>query len=211
MSLLLLGLLAGLGVAMPLGAIGVLLIREGVTAGFRIAAAGAAAVALVDSAYCVLAVTVGSVAAPWVDTLGPAPQAIAGIVLVWLGASGLSGLSRSGAASRADDTPSDQSPIGAFARFAGLTAINPATLVYFFALTAALNTPLRPDGSLALFVVGVGVASALWQLGLAGVGAVLRERLRPAGHRLVNVVGSLIVLVFGMLSLALAATVLLET
>ncbi|MET1016034.1 MAG: LysE family transporter, partial [Leifsonia flava] len=136
MSLFLLGLLAGLGVAMPLGAIGILLIREGVTAGFRIAAAGAAAAALVDSAYCVLAVAVGSVAAPWVDTLGPAPQAIAGIVLVWLGVSGLSG---SGAASRADDTLSDRSPIGAFARFTGLTAINPATLVYFFALTAALN------------------------------------------------------------------------
>ena len=199
MSLFLVGALAGLGVAMPMGAIGVLLVKEGVGAGFRVAAAGAVAVALVDTAYCVLAVTVGAVAAPWIESLGAAPTIIAGLVLVALGAAGLrkSGI----AAPSVSDTPVAPSVGGVFARFAGLTAINPATLLYFAALTAALNASLRPDGSLAAFVVGVAVASGLWQLGLVGVGAVLGGRLTGTGQRALSVGGSAVVLAMGLSTL----------
>ena len=202
MSLFIVGALAGLGVAMPLGAIGVLLIREGVVAGFRVAAAGAVAVGLVDTAYCVLAVTIGSIAAPWIDFLGPAPQVVAGLVLIGLGASGLvrSGITTT-VPGRSDVT---RSAVGVFARFAALTAINPATLLYFVALTAALNSADAGRNSTA-FVVGVGVASVLWQLGLATIGAVVGGRLRPAGQRLLSVAGSVIVLTLGLVALGLAA------
>lgn len=202
MSLFIVGALAGLGVAMPLGAIGVLLIREGVVAGFRVAAAGAVAVGLVDTAYCVLAVTIGSIAAPWIDFLGPAPQVVAGLVLIGLGASGLvrSGITTT-VPGRSDVT---RSAVGVFARFAALTAINPATLLYFVALTAALNSADAGRNSTA-FVVGVGVASVLWQLGLAAIGAVVGGRLHPAGQRLLSVAGSVIVLALGVVALGLAA------
>lgn len=202
MSLFIVGALAGLGVAMPLGAIGVLLIREGVVAGFRVAAAGAVAVGLVDTAYCVLAVTIGSIAAPWIDFLGPAPQVVAGLVLIGLG---VSGLVRSGITTtvpgRSDVT---RSAVGVFARFAALTAINPATLLYFVALTAALNSADAGRNPTA-FVVGVGVASVLWQLGLAAIGAVVGGRLHPAGQRLLSGAGSVIVLALGVVALGLAA------
>jgi arginine exporter protein ArgO len=49
---------AGLGVAVPLGAVGVLLLEEG-RRGRRVAASAATAVALVDLCYAALAVTVG--------------------------------------------------------------------------------------------------------------------------------------------------------
>lgn len=203
MSLFVLGALAGLGVAMPLGAIGVLLVREGVLAGFRIAAAGAVAVGLVDTAYCVLAVTVGSIAAPWIGSLGSAPQFIAGLVLIGLGASGL--LRSRTATTIPGPSDATRSAVGAFVRFAALTAINPATLLYFVALTAALNSVGAGRGSTA-FVVGVGVASVLWQLALVGIGAVVGGRLSPAGQRLLGVAGSVIVLALGVVALGLAAT-----
>ena len=53
------GLAAGLGIALPLGAIGVLILREGVERGIRMAAVAAFAVATVDFAYALVAVVVG--------------------------------------------------------------------------------------------------------------------------------------------------------
>lgn len=203
MSLFLIGALAGLGVAMPLGAIGVLLIREGVVAGFRRAAAGAVAVGLIDTAYCVLAVTAGALAQSWIEQLGAIPALVSGMILVALG---IAGLIR---ADRAPTTPPGavraRSSIGLFVRFAGLTAVNPATLLYFVALAATLNSSLGLDGSTVAFVAGVGIASVGWQLGLVGVGAVLGRRLQPSGQRRLSMLGSGIVLALGVAALAAAA------
>lgn len=50
------GLLAGLGVALPLGVIGVLIVRRVVSVAFRSADSGTSAVALVDTTYCAFVV-----------------------------------------------------------------------------------------------------------------------------------------------------------
>src|SRR3954454_1644754 len=54
------GVVAGAAVALPLGAIGVLLVQEAVTVGRRTAAAGALGVGLVDTVYSAVAVLAGS-------------------------------------------------------------------------------------------------------------------------------------------------------
>ena len=54
------GALAGLGVALPLGAVGVLIVQEGISGGWRPASAAATGVALVDGAYAVVAVAAGA-------------------------------------------------------------------------------------------------------------------------------------------------------
>ena len=55
-----LGVLAGLSVAMPVGPVGVLLLRSGLVDGVRVAVGAACGVATVDLAYAVLAVAVGA-------------------------------------------------------------------------------------------------------------------------------------------------------
>lgn len=45
---------------MPLGAVGVLLVREGIARGWRPAATGGTAVALVDPTYATVAVAIGT-------------------------------------------------------------------------------------------------------------------------------------------------------
>jgi threonine/homoserine/homoserine lactone efflux protein len=206
MCLFLIGALAGLGVAMPLGAIGVLLIREGVVAGFRVAAAAALAVGVVDAAYCGVAVTVGAFAATWLAALGAAPALVSGLILIALG---ISGLVQTASTVRPTDTPVPGSAVGVFLRFAGLTAVNPATLVYFLALAATLTPTGQLGGSLnggvPAFVAGVAIASMAWQLGLAGVGAILGGRLRPSGQRVLKTVGSGIVLALGVAALVAAS------
>jgi threonine/homoserine/homoserine lactone efflux protein len=202
MSLFLLGALAGLGVAMPLGGIGVLLIREGVVSGFRIAAAGAIAVATVDALYCAVAVTLRLLAESWIDALGAAPALVSGMVLVTLG---IAGLARARDTASPADASHPRSPSGAFVRFASLTAINPATLLYFLALATTLTSSFRLEGTSAAFVAGVGVASVAWQLGLAGAGALLARRARSSGQRMISAAGSAIVLVLGVGAVAAAA------
>ena len=189
------GLLAGLGIAVPLGAIAVLLVNEGVSRGFRAGWPGAVAVGMVDTLYCTAAVVLGAVAAPVITAWGRWPALIGGIALLTIAAVGLW---RSGARPAVATT---EPPVGTgwhrFALFLGLTAINPATLVYFAAITVGLSDLLRSPLAAGLFVGGVGTASVSWQLVVVAAGALLSGRLTPRARRVTAVVGNCIVAALG--------------
>ncbi|WP_104165966.1 LysE family transporter [Cryobacterium sp. N22] len=195
------GLLAGWGVAVPLGAIGVLLMREALTGGFGVGAVAALAVALVDGLYCVAALAIGAAAAPVLASWGAAPAVGAGLILLLLG--GL-GLRRRPAAAVPRDRPRPPSPGRVFAMFAGLTAINPATLLYFGALTAALPPSLGLDRAPAVFVAGALVASLAWQLVLVTVGAFAGGRIGVRGQAVLSTCGYGLVMLLGAAAVVVA-------
>jgi len=201
-ELFLTGAVAGLGVAVPLGAIGVLLIRQGVAGGFRRGSAGALAVSLVDSVYCAAALVLGAVAAPWVQSLGSWPAVIGGGLLVSIGVLGIA--RAMGSTTVATSGPESRSGSRVFWTFFGLTAVNPATLVYFAAVVTAVNTEsIRGPGAVAV-VVGVGCASVAWQLLLVWIGARLGDRVSAGGQRLISTVGFGLVVVMGGAALTVA-------
>lgn len=202
------GLAAGLGVAMPLGPVGVLLLREGVQRGPRDAWPAATGVALVDTLYCLLAATVGAAASPFIDSLGVWPGVIGGSALLVIAASGLwrgtVGGTRTAPGSPADATPP---PLGAgtgtggparFLTFVGLTLVNPATLVYFAALMAGLPHVSGDSTSVLLFVAAVGLASLAWQVLLVCAGGILHRRAGPGLQRATVVAGNSVVAVLGV-------------
>ena len=82
------GLVAGYGVAIPVGAIGVLVVDAGMRGGFRPAAAAASGVAAADFLYAALAAAAGTAIAallePWQRTV----QLVAAAVLVGVAALG---------------------------------------------------------------------------------------------------------------------------
>ncbi len=196
------GALAGLGVAVPLGAIGILLLGEGIGRGFRSGAPGAVAVGCIDTAYSALAVVFGAAAAPVIGRGGRWPAVLGGTVLVGIAALGLWRSSRA----PADAAPA---PSGSgwrrFVLFLGLTAINPATLIYFAAITVGLGGRLGTPAAAVAFVAGVGLASTAWQLVVVGTGAVLRHRITERARRLSVVVGNLVVAGLGVAMLVGAA------
>ncbi len=197
LTALLAGLLAGLGIAVPLGAIAVLLVSEGVNRGFRRGAPGAIAVGVVDTLYCTAAVTVGALAAPVVTSWGRWPALVGGCALLVLASVGLwRSLSRPAAGD------ASEAPTGTgwhrFALFLGLTAINPATLIYFGAITVGMADLLRSPLAAGLFVAGVGSASITWQLLVVAAGALLRGRLTPGARRTTALVGNIIVAGLGV-------------
>lgn len=186
-------MLAGLGVAVPLGAIGVLVVRQGALSGFRSGAAAGSAVAMVDTAYCVSALAAGGLIAEWFAATGGTPTVVAASVLIGLGAWGIlrSRRERSGVGSPRT-APSHPRT---FALFALMTAVNPVTLIYF--TTVATAVPRGEIAAATMYVLGVSSGSLMWQLVLAGAGFRLGSRISHRSQRVVDVVGYGIVVTLG--------------
>jgi arginine exporter protein ArgO len=183
------GAVAGIGVALPLGAIGVLIVSEGLHRGWRPAAAAATGVALVDLGYAAVAVAAGTAVTSVLDGRTAPVRLIGAAVLALVAARGLWGLRRPAAA-----TPTDVPDHRVLFRFVALTAVNPLTAVYFVVLTAGLGDLVSGGSAGARFVLGVFVASWAWQLVLAGVGALAGARLPASARMATGLVGYLVVL-----------------
>ncbi|WP_138946098.1 LysE family transporter [Plantibacter sp. M259] len=195
---LLAGSVAGLAPAAPLGAIGILLLQEGVTRGLRRGLPAAAAVATVDVAYCTAAVAAGALAGPIVSGWSPWPQLLGGVAVIALGAHGLvQGLR---AKPSAGERPAERSGSAhqRYLLFLGLTAINPATLVYFAAILTGLAEFTESGSTAVAFIVGVGLASFSWQALLVALGAGIRRRTGASFRRWTAIVGNGLIVAFGV-------------
>jgi len=191
------GALAGFAIAVPMGAIGVLLIQEGMRRGIRPGLAAATGVASVDTLYCLVAVVAGAAVAPLITRIEPWPAVVGGLALVAIAALGLrKGFAR--AAPGSSGPPVEGSALGGFPLFFGLTLINPATVVYFVAIATGLADLHADPFAAALFVAGAGLASLAWQTVLVAAGALFGSRATPRAQRMTVVVGYVIVACFGV-------------
>jgi len=194
---LLAGAAAGYAVAIPVGAIAVLVVETGLRRGFRQGAAAAAGAATADGLYATLAALGGAavavVVAPWVVLL----RAAAVVVLLAIAARGVRAALAT-AAPRADERAADGLR-STYLRLLGLTILNPMTVIYFAALVLAL--PVLEGGPLArpAFAVGAFTASLSWQLLLAAAGAVGHRRLPPRFRVWLSLVGNGVIVAFALL------------
>src|SRR5690242_4899322 len=120
------GAVAGYAIAIPVGAIAVLIMELGLRRGFRTAAAAGAGAATADGLYATLAVTAGSIAAA---ALAPYQGVLRWIAVVALVAIAVRGLSRALRPSEAGGPVAAASILATYLRFVGLTVLNPATIV----------------------------------------------------------------------------------
>ncbi|MDQ1744661.1 MAG: hypothetical protein QOE23_3000 [Pseudonocardiales bacterium] len=197
------GLVAGYSIALPVGPMSTYLIALAARSPVRVGSAAALGIATVDGGYA-LAATLGGTAA------GQAIRPALG-VLHWVSVAVLGGVAarafRSGLrgpepAALPGARP-ELSPPRAFALLAGLTAVNPSTLIYFVALVVGLRAGTAPGApSQAAFVVAAFAASASWQLVLACGGALLGRLLTGDRGRRCTALGS--GLLIGLLALRLA-------
>jgi arginine exporter protein ArgO len=194
------GIVAGLAVAIPLGAIGVLIVDLGVRGGFRPAFLAGLGTALADGLYATVAAVAGLAVGAW---LAPAEHAIALVAAAALAAVGIYGLialCREPAARALP--PADHRLV---ARFLALTAVNPATAATFAGLIVGLPAVAHASApGKAAFVVGAFGASLAWQSTLAGGGALMGHGLPPSARTWTSVVGRVLVLALAV-RLALAA------
>ncbi|WP_079404871.1 LysE family transporter [Streptomyces sp. 3211] len=198
------GAAAGLGVAMPMGAMSVLLLQEAMRER-RAAVAAAAGIAAVDLGYAALATALGPWVASHISPVEAWVRLASAAILLAIAAHGLAGarppdaVPASGALPARPPAPSPTPhpaapgasavpgsaavpaavarPGRVFARYVGLTALNPTTALYFAALTTAQGAALRTGAAGGAFLLGVGAASLLWQQSLVVLGAFAGTRI----------------------------------
>jgi arginine exporter protein ArgO len=195
------GLLAGYGIAVPVGAIATYLVALTARTSMRIGAAAALGVATADGVYASLAVVGGRSFASLIEPAAGGLRIASGVVLFGLAARiGVQAVRLGAAAPGLRDRAS---AARTYLSLMGITMLNPMTIVYFTALVVdhrSAAVASAPDG--AVFVLAAFAASASWQLTLAGSGAVLGRVLTSDRGRMLSGLAS------GLLIGALAVNVL---
>jgi arginine exporter protein ArgO len=178
------GLLAGYGIAVPVGAVGTYLVSLTARTSLRTGACAALGVASADGLYALLAAVGGAaLATALLPVLGPL-RLVSALVLVGLAVRGATGALRQYRERRLSTRAERPvpGPARAYLGLLGITLLNPTTVIYFAALVVGSRSaePVRPLEQ-GVFVLAAFAASASWQLLLAGGGALLGRGL--TGHR----------------------------
>ena len=188
------GVLAGYGIAIPVGAIALLIVQVGIKCGFRCGFMAGAGAATADLFYASLAVVGGAALGQVIESAGDGFRIASGVVLV---AVALVGLRKATKPVEQIDVamPNRSERAGTYVRFLGLTIINPTTIVYFAAVVVGLGVAsgLTAVGG-ALFIAGAFIASLSWQTLLAFTGASAGKRMSPRAQVVAMVVGNLLIL-----------------
>ncbi len=197
------GLLAGYAVAVPVGAIGVLLVSLAARVPLAVGVAAALGVAVTDGLYALLAVLGGAaLARPIAAVAGPGRLVAAALLVGVVGWITLGAWRRY----RAGSVPVRVGPAGlgtpgrAFAGLLGLTAVNPTTVLSFAAIVLGRqSTEPLGAGTGAVFVLAAFLASASWQVLLAVAGRLLGRVLAGDRGRLATaLVGGAVILALAL-------------
>lgn len=198
------GAAAGFGIAIPVGAIAILIVETGLRRGFRLAAAAGLGAAGADGIYAFAAAAFGAALAGLLAPYETPLRVLAIVLLVAIALRGLLGASRAqrtpatddGAAMPADVEAAERggSVLRTFGAFLGLTLLNPVTVTYFAALILGLAGTGVGPAEKAAFVAGAGLASLSWQELIAFIGSRLHRRLSPRTRAATAVLGNLVVI-----------------
>lgn len=201
------GVAAGLGIAIPVGAIAILIVETGLRRGFRLGVAAGAGAATVDGIYALIAAAFGTALAAILAPLETPLRVLAVVVLVAIAVRGLLGLRAASLPLAGDEVqvPPDVeaaerggSALRTYGVFVAITLLNPVTVTYFAALILGLGSTGDGPAEKVAFVVGAFLASLAWQTLLAAAGAFLHRRLSPQLRAGVIVVGNGIILAFAI-------------
>lgn len=183
------GLVAGLAIAMQVGAVSLLLIEASVVAGPRAGVAAGMGVATADFAYAAVAAAAGGVVGAALSTHEGEIKLVAAVTLAAIALHGIVGLWREPEKRTLD---AGGTPRSHYARFLAITAVNPLTIASFAAVAAALS--LDSAASTLAFVLGVGAASAGWHLILTLAAGHAGRWITPTIRRVLAFGGRLLVL-----------------
>jgi arginine exporter protein ArgO len=181
------GVVAGFGIAVPIGAVGTYLVVLGARSGLRVAVPAALGVASADLVYAAVAMLAGTaLAAPAAAVAGPLRWAAFVVLLLlaaWIAVAAVR-------EHRSPQVAPVRRPVGgpsrAYGLLLGITLLNPTTIVYFAALVVGGRGADLVGADRVLFVLGAFLASAAWQLSLAGGGAAVGRAVTGPRGRLVS-------------------------
>ena len=186
------GLVTGWAIAIPIGAVAALLVTLTARTSWRVGAAAGLGIATVDGVYAAAAVVSGAALAALLEPVATELRIGSGVVLLALAAlMAVHAWTRRAAPVRDERVVRASS---AYLLFVGITALNPATVVYFAAIV--LGNQDLVDGPVegVVFVAAAFAASASWQVSLAALGSGLgRVVTGPRGRLVTGLVAAVVV------------------
>ncbi|WP_327705969.1 LysE family transporter [Streptomyces decoyicus] len=188
------GLWAGYALAVPVGALAVLLVSVTARTSFRVGASAALGVATADGLYALAAVAGGAALSRAVAPVAGPLRSLAAVLLLGMAVRTAVRALRNRGTPDGPERDVLGRPVRAYLAFLGLTLINPWAVLYFSALVLAggAGTPAGVAGP-AAFVAAVTLASVSWQLFLAAAGTVLGRALTGSRGRVVTALLSAVV------------------
>jgi arginine exporter protein ArgO len=187
------GVAAGYGIAVPVGAIGVLIAGLSARTSLRVGAAAGMGAATADGIYAAVAVAGGAAVAGLVAPIAVPLRWTAAVVLLVLAAVTARGAFAKPGTGRRPHRPTTAPR--AYGTILGLTLLNPATVIYF----AALVLGRGGAGGGIWFVAGAFLASASWQLLIAAGGSLIGRVLTgERGRKATALVSSVVIAVLAV-------------
>ena len=196
--------MAGLALASPLGPRAILLISTTIKHGRGIGVFGALAMASVDFSYAALVFAFGNVIinllTGWVFPL----RLVGSAILVYVAVKIFLDARRSSKIDNPELSNSPTSRFKTYAKFFGLTILNPATAFYFFGITPSVAALSQGSGfsSIVLFAVGVFLGSVVWQLSLVFAAQLTKSFTDEKVQHRIQYAGAMLILVLAIALLA---------
>jgi threonine/homoserine/homoserine lactone efflux protein len=192
------GIIAGYGIAIPVGPIAILIIELGLSRGFRVAFSAGAGAASADLIYATIAALAGtflaSVLAPFASIL----RLASALGLIAIGA-WLLYHRRNRSDRTKEPQPRATNCPQTYGMFLGLTLLNPITVTYFTTLILGMQADSSQSSvSAILFVSGAFLASLSWQSLLASISGIAHKRLSAKIQAATFTIGNFVVMALGV-------------
>lgn len=194
------GAIAGYAIAIPVGAIAILILETALKRGFWHGFAAGSGAATADLIYATIAATLGTLVAQWLMPIAPILKIASAGFLLALGARGLYQIWKIRGDHQALQGKDINASIGkTYAMLLGLTILNPATIAYFAALILGGTVGTAPSAEEKVaFILGAALASWSWQSLLAGIGAIGHRHMPPGFRVWTSVIGNIIIMALGV-------------
>ena len=197
------GLLAGYGIAIPVGGISLLILDTSLRHGFRRGFFAGAGASTADLLGALAVAAAGGIIADLLTPIAGILRIASGLGLVAMGIWGFVRGRRAARPAEIVEQPRGGGDLRTYVQFVGLTIINPMTVAYFaaFVLGRSADELSRWDAR-AAFVAGFALASFSWQTLLAAFGAATHRLLPARVQTVVSAIGNLLVAALGVRMLA---------
>ena len=192
------GVVAGYGIAIPVGPIGILILELGLDRGFRVAFGAGAGAASADLIYATTAALAGAFLVSILTPIAPVLRITSASVLISLGA-WLLYHGRNPSRQITDSKVRISNPPQTYATFLGLTLLNPVTVTYFTTLILGMQVDFSHSSmDAALFIVGAFLASLSWQTLLATISGLAHKRFSRGVRFATFALGNVTIIIFGV-------------
>jgi len=192
------GVIAGYGIAIPIGPIGIIILELGMRRGFRVVFSAGLGTASADLIYASIASVAGTFLAQILAPFALVIRVVSAGALIALGA----WLFYRGVGPSRPTEPSrfaSGNCLNTYCLLLGLTLLNPITVTYFTSLILGLRLSVASLGvDVLFFVAGAFLASLSWQSLLACIGGYAHQRLSARLQSATFAIGNAVIIVLGI-------------